>query len=108
MAGVYEGSALAAGRIVKTMSLSRSEFAKSIEAFAGQAASLEAARSGRVMLPAGDGQVMIAYDALPSQTFGGLLELPRAEVSLSFEGGSQSDREAFVRAFDLAFQRGGG
>ena len=39
---------------------------------------------------------------------GGLLQLPRAKVSLKFRDVTPEQREQFLRVFDVAFQRGGG
>ncbi|MEO1205949.1 MAG: hypothetical protein AAFV45_06415 [Pseudomonadota bacterium] len=98
---------------VKTMSLSRSEFDKSISAFR--------ATSGYVQTDLGNGgpvdelrfdvasgHAVISYAEQASVTFGGLLKLPRAEVTIGFDGVEETDRKDFVSAFDIAFQRGGG
>ena len=37
-----------------------------------------------------------------------LLALPYTEVSFTFRGTSEAEREAFTRRFELAFRRGGG
>jgi hypothetical protein len=36
------------------------------------------------------------------------LELPRALVSLSFDGITAHDQQVFLKRFDFQFQRGGG
>lgn len=93
----------------KLMSLSRSEFVNSIKAFAGQDAALQADGQGLVQLPVGQGGTAeITYVALPGATLGGLLKLPRAQVSIAFDGCSSEERAAFMRRFDTSFQRGGG
>ncbi len=38
----------------------------------------------------------------------GALVLPQTPVTLSFQGYPEAERAAFLRRFDLAFQRGGG
>lgn len=98
-------TANSSGRIVQTMTLSRDEFDKSIAALDAEA---KADVSGGYKLAAGQGQVIIRYSALPGVTLGRLLALPRAEVSLDFEGLSGPEREAFFRRYEIAFQRGGG
>lgn len=90
--------------IEKTMSMSRAEFDNSLAALLD----LPAARALPVRLPLGAGSVAIDFEPLQGVRLGGLLELPRARVSLSFTGVARDEREAFARRFDLAFQRGGG
>jgi hypothetical protein len=92
-----------AERLEKLMALTPAEFA-------GSLAVLHPAWDGAipVAIPSGSGRVSIHFEALPSVRLGGLLELPRARVTLSLEGVSLADRAAFLRRFDMAFQRGGG
>lgn len=56
----------------------------------------------------GEGRVIVRYVPLAAATFGGLLQLPRAEVSLQFVGVDAIAQQSFLEAFDMAFQRGGG
>ena len=56
----------------------------------------------------GGGTADIRYQPLQGVRLGGLLELPRARVSISFNGGTDAARRAFLHRFELAFQRGGG
>ncbi len=91
------------------MSISRSEFVNSIRAFAGGDAAAQAEGQGVVQLPVGPGgTAAISYTALPGATLGGLLQLPRAQVAIAFDGCGSEERAAFMRRFDMAFQRGGG
>jgi hypothetical protein len=90
--------------VVKEMSLSRTEFAKSVAALAP--ATPLAGDSLR--LPLGTGHVTIAFEARPPRRLGGLLEMPQALVSLAFEGVGEEDATRFLHRFDIAFQRGGG
>ena len=98
------------------MSLSRGEFDKSLAAFE---ASVPFARRGELDGPddsqaavsysVGSGVARVGFREVAPKTFGGLLKLPRAEVSIGFdEVVPEDERRAFVAAFDLAFQRGGG
>ncbi len=91
--------------IVQTMSLSRDEFMKSVMALDPAA---EGISRDQYRLKVAAGTVVIGYAALPSVRLGGLLALPRAEVSLRFEGLSPAESEAFFKRFEIAFQRGGG
>lgn len=49
----------------------------------------------------------IALKELPPRRIG-LLSLPRSEVSISFRGYGEGEREAFLERFFRAYQRGGG
>ena len=91
-------------RVEKLMSLTADEFAASL------------ARLGPSQNTAGDcrlfnldgGTVTIGSAPVAGVTLGGLLTLPRANVTLTFEGSTESARAQFLKRFDLAFQRGGG
>ena len=91
-------------RIEKLMSLTPSEFAAS----AARLANRDIAPGESVSEALGTGRVEISCAPSASVRLGGLLELPRAVVTISFHDVSDDDREAFMRRFELAFQRGGG
>jgi hypothetical protein len=91
--------------IRKTMALSRGEFEASLAALGGEPQRCD---DGSVRLPLGGGTVVIVYRPLDPVRLGGLLELPRAEVTVAFEAVAEPDARAFLRRFELAFQRGGG
>ena len=95
--------------IEQLMSVSRAEFLASLE------------HAGKVSQVSGDqwvcplvganplgGQAVITFALAPSVRLGGLLELPRALVTIRFDGGSTQARASFLRRFEIAFQRGGG
>ena len=92
-------------RVEKLMSLSLAEFQRSITPLAG--GPLPPDRTS-VELPAGSGKVLISYDPRPSVRYGGLLDLPRAVVSLTFTGVAEPSQRAFLERFDSVFRRGGG
>lgn len=96
-----------AAPIEKTMSLSRLEFEKSLAALSGGAGDVVMGADG-VRLPCGAGHVEVTFEPLPAVRLGGLLELPRAKVSIVFSGAAAEEREVFLRRFEIAFQRGGG
>jgi len=99
----------ATASVEKLMSLSRTEFVNSVRAFGGEEAAEQAGSSERVEMACGStGTATITYRALPGARLGGLLELPRACVTLSFAGATPDERADFTRRFDIAFQRGGG
>jgi hypothetical protein len=89
--------------VEKVMTLSRAEFARGVAALAPEGRGANPAR-----VPLGSGWVSIRYEALPGVCLGMLLELPRARVIIEFDKVSAVEREAFLRRFDIAFQRGGG
>ena len=92
-------------RIEKLMSLSVAEFQASLAPLAG--AALTAGQTSAGIAVEG-GTVEIVYEPRPSVTYGGLLVMPRALVSLTFKDVPDAGRKAFLRRFDIAFQRGGG
>ncbi len=95
--------------IEKTMTLSAGEFAKSIAAFTGGDVAITDSR-GRATVAVNDkgGSAEIAFEALPSRRVGGLLELPQARVTITLANVPAAELDAFLRRFDIAFQRGGG
>ncbi len=89
---------------VRLMSLSAQEFEASIAKLGVHRRSA----SGFPVFDLASGSVEIRYAPAPPKTFGGLLSLPQAHVTLVFEDAGDADRAAFVHQFDIAFQRGGG
>ncbi|MEL7050118.1 MAG: hypothetical protein AAFO75_14380 [Pseudomonadota bacterium] len=95
------------------MSLSRGEFDKSLAAFTAttgyKALTPDTHKTPEVFpFEIGGGTAIVGYQELASATFGGLLQLPRAEVTISFDDVADSLQKEFLAAFDIAFQRGGG
>lgn len=91
--------------VTKIMSLDVAEFERSLDVLA-PGARLDGA--GRVVVADGSGRVVLTFEPLPAQTLGGLLALPRARVSLDYQGLSAAEAARFLARFDRAFQRGGG
>lgn len=91
--------------VEKLMSLAPHEFASGCQRLASGDDRVD---ESEAKLAVGDGHVVISYDALEGVRLGGLLELPRANVRLSFDGVDGEAREAFLRKFEITFQRGGG
>lgn len=94
--------------IEKIMTLSPSEFAYSIGTFAGEAAAVSARRGGPVVIDIGSGKVVITFTRIEGFSFGGLVEMPRARVAIEMHGLTAAEADAFLRRFDISFQRGGG
>lgn len=93
-------------RVEKLMALTLGEFHRSLKALAPDLVLGEG--QTEVSVPAGGKSVHIRFAAQEGATLGGLLALPRACVTLTFDGMGESDRKAFLVRFDRAFQRGGG
>ena len=94
------------GRVEKIMSLSLREFHRSLKTLNPGATPDEIQR--HVVISSGGGAVHIIYEALEKVSLGGLLALPRARVTLSFEALNETERRAFLARFEKAFHRGGG
>ena len=62
----------------------------------------------KVEVGATDQGVSITIVPQEARRLGGLMVLPRSQVSLVFRGFSDAEREEFLRQFDLSYQRGGG
>ena len=92
-------------RIEKLMSLTLSEFQLTLAPLTGAPL---ATHLNEVEIPLGPGHVAIHYEARPSARLGGLLVMPRALVSLTFLGVPEPEQRAFLKRFELTFQRGGG
>lgn len=91
--------------VVRPMGLTHEEFLRTLPAAAsGMDSRLDATG---ILLESSTRRVRIRLGPVLERRLGSLV-LPRTEVSLSFEGFSVSEREDFLRRFDLAFQRGGG
>jgi hypothetical protein len=93
-------------RVEKLMALTLADFHRSLRALAPDLALGE--DQAEVSIPADDKSVQIRFMAQEGATLGGLLALPRACVTLTFDGMDESERTAFLIRFDRAFQRGGG
>lgn len=91
-------------RIEKLMSLSIREFQHSLRPLVKHTVG----DVTHVEIPFADGHVVIRYEPRPSVRFGGLLDMPRAIVSLTFKGVEADQQRTYLKRFDLAFQRGGG
>lgn len=97
--------------ITKIMSLSREEFEVSFARVVGDVAAVLAgadARSSRYEVPLPSGYAVVTVEPLEPQMMGGLVALPRCQVSIDFAEAPLSERQAFLNRFDRAFQRGGG
>ncbi len=91
-------------KIEKLMSLSRQEFQNSMGLFLNGTPPT----SDVVTVPVDGGRVEVAYLPQDGVVLGGLMALPRAKVTLAFDGLDEQAREKFLRKFEISFQRGGG
>ncbi len=91
--------------IVKVMSISRADFARSL-AVLDPGAVLDA--NGLAPARAAGISARIQFEELAQRTLGGVLSMPQARVTIAFEEPCARKREAFLARFAVAFQRGGG
>ncbi len=94
----------AASDIRKLMSCTAAEFAASMVNIGGMTERSDGSWTGLV----GGGTALVRYQPQPGVRLGGLLEIPRAVVTISLSGVSVADRATLLRQFEMAFQRGGG
>jgi len=87
------------------MSLAEHEFVMGCERLAGEG---DTVTKSEANISVGQGAVVIRYEALPGALFGGLLKLPRANITLEYSGVSPEDQAKFTNRFNMTFQRGGG
>jgi hypothetical protein len=88
----------------RIMSISRNEFQTSVAMLGDH----RITPAGNPVFDLDNGRVEIQFSPLPAKTLGGLLALPQASIILVFEDVQPAGRAAFIRRFDIAFQRGGG
>lgn len=90
--------------IRKLMSCTPAEFAASMVNIGG----MTERPDGSWMGASGGGTALVRYQPQPGVRLGGLLEIPRAVVTITLSGLSDADRISLLRRFEMAFQRGGG
>jgi hypothetical protein len=94
----------------KLMSISRAEFAASargLDPAVGLSDEGETCLARFALADGGFASVRCEPRA-PRVIGGGLLSLPQADVTLTFEGTHPAAEEAFLKRFEICFQRGGG
>ena len=52
--------------------------------------------------------VSVSIRPLPPRRLSGLLSMARCEVTISFQGYDDKEKQTFLEVFDRAYQRGGG
>lgn len=90
----------------KLMALTLDEFHRSLKTLAPKMV-LEDDQT-EIVIPSDEAEIRIVYEPLEKATLGGLLALPRARVTLHLGELDERQRQSFLKAFDKAFQRGGG
>lgn len=91
--------------IAKVMTITRDEFVASLRRL-DPVAHLDA--SGEACATIAGAQTRLRFEVLPRRRLGGVLSLPQARVTLVIDTDDAARRAAALRAFDIAFQRGGG
>ena len=92
------------------MSISPAEFERSVAALGGPVERIDAG-AGRLVLrfALAAGSASVRFEPMTPLTIAGsLLSLPRGEVAIAFDGADETAAKAFLRRFEIAFQRGGG
>lgn len=92
--------------VTKLMSIQRHEFEASLNGL-DSTAQLDARGVAEVQAESG-GAVRIGFEVLPPRRLGGLIVMPQARVTIDVTGLAEAHRPAFLRRFEIAFQRGGG
>ena len=92
--------------VVKDMALTPEQFLRDIDrAMRG----LEYRVDGHeVIAGTSERGLSISLQPLPPRRLGGLLNLDRSKVTISFQGYDEQDRAAFLDQFDQVYRRGGG
>lgn len=93
-------------QVEKVMAITLADFHRSLAALAPGLALDDGQTT--IEIDTGGTSVCITFEEQQGATLGGLLALPRARVTLAFDGMSVDEQGAFLRRFDRAFQRGGG
>lgn len=96
---------MATGITDKLMSITEAEFRQTLARL--DTAHLEPAER-EFHFNLGEGNAIVTFEAVKGVTLGRLLALPRARVRISFQGVSEAAKAAFLKDFDMTFQRGGG
>ncbi|GJM03097.1 MAG: hypothetical protein DHS20C08_15980 [Rhodomicrobium sp.] len=96
--------------VTKLMSATPREFYRSLKALAPELPISDEQREFKLPTGAGSaaGSAVISYTVLPPRQVTGVLSLPQMKVMIEFDGAENEERQQFMRAFDLAFRRGGG
>jgi hypothetical protein len=93
-------------QVEKIMSATLGDFQRSIKTLAPDHTLRPDGHSVRLQE---DGySVEIHYEPTGTKTFGTLLVIPQAKITLDFDQASPKARKDFIHRFDFAFQRGGG
>ena len=93
-------------QVEKIMSMTLADFHRSLKVLAPERTMGSQQKMIRLDL---DGtSADIRFESMDSKTYGTLLNIPRARVTLDFDESSPEARQAFLERFDFAFRRGGG
>jgi hypothetical protein len=91
--------------ITKVMSITRADFERSLALFAP---GVQLDTEGRAVVATASGSARLSFEGLGKRRLGGLLSMPQARITLDLSDMPETERGAFLRSFDIAFQRGGG
>ena len=99
---------MAAGdrQVEKIMSMTLADFHRNLKVLDPDLSLGPQAKSVRLELDGASAEIL--FESMDSKTYGTLLEIPRARVTLDFDDSSAEAQQAFLERFDFAFRRGGG
>ncbi len=92
-------------RFTREMGLTHQEFFRELPAALGYRSFV--AEAGRVRVQLEEGSLVITLEKEQTRRIAAL-RLPCTVVGFAFEGVEETERENFMRRFDLCFRRGGG
>ena len=93
-------------QVEKIMSMTLADYHRSLKVLAPELEMGPQQKTVRLDLDGTSAE--IRFEVMDSKTYGTLLEIPRARVTLDFDESSPESRLAFLERFDFAFRRGGG
>ena len=93
-------------QVEKIMSMTLADYHRSLKVLAPELSLGPKQKTVRLDLEGASAEVR--FEDMDSKTYGTLLRIPRARVTLDFDDSSPAARRAFLERFDFAFRRGGG
>ena len=93
-------------QVEKIMSMTLADYHRSLKVLAPELTLAPHQKTVRLDLEGASADVR--FEDMDSKTYGTLLKIPRARVTLDFDDSNPEARQAFLERFDFAFRRGGG
>ena len=93
-------------QVEKIMSMTLADFHRNLKVLAPE--HTMGPQQKKIRLDLDGASAEIRFESMDTKTYGTLLNIPRARVTLDFDDSSPEARQAFLERFDFAFRRGGG